>query len=76
MQRNLLEILLNQTGIRLYLQFPIDLEPNGRTIGVPNQSEKVNTIWFRFDLIRFRKDFSVCIYTDSILFSKNDAFKL
>ena len=22
----------------------------------------VNTIWFRFDLIRFRKDFSVCNY--------------
>jgi len=29
---------------------------------VPNQSRKmVNTIWFRFDSIRFRKDFSVCI---------------
>ena len=27
---------------------------------VPNQSKNGNTIWFRFDLIRIRKYFSVC----------------
>ena len=32
-QRNLFEILLNQPEIRLYLPFPIDLDPNGRPFG-------------------------------------------
>ena len=32
-QRNIFEILLNQTEIRLYLPFPIDLEPNRRPLG-------------------------------------------
>ena len=36
---------------------PIDLESNGRQFC--NRCI-VNTVWFRFDLIRFRKDFSVC----------------
>ena len=30
---NIFEILLNQTEIRLYLPFPIDLEPNERPFG-------------------------------------------
>ena len=42
------EILLNQTEIRLYFSF--DLEQNGCC-------QIVNTIWFRFDLIRF-----FCVY--------------
>ena len=63
-QRNLFGILLNQTEIRLYLLW-IDWfgTINGQCpFAVPNQSRKmVNTIWFHFDLIRFRKDFTVCI---------------
>ena len=31
-QRNFFDILLNQTEIRLYLPFPIDLEQNGRPL--------------------------------------------
>ena len=51
--RNLFGILLNQPKIRLYLPFSlIDLEQQSRKM--------VNTIWFGFDLIRFRKYFSVC----------------
>ena len=40
---------------------------------VPNRSENGNTIWFGFDLIRFRKEFSVCSeysWTDKNLHSK------
>ena len=32
-RRNFFGILLNQTGIRLYLPFPVDLEPNGSSFG-------------------------------------------
>ena len=39
-QRNLLEILLNQTEIRLYLPFSIDLDVRkSMSVAVPNQSE-------------------------------------
>ena len=38
-QRNLFEIVINQTQINRYM---------------------VNAIWFRFDLTRYRNDFSVC----------------
>ena len=47
----------------IYL-FPIDLKPNGHVRLVSNQSEngKYNLIsaYFRFDSIRFRKNFSMC----------------
>ena len=39
---------------------------NGRPFVVPNQSKMVDTIWFRFDLIIFQKDFSVCIKLDML----------
>ena len=49
-QRNISKILLNETEIRLYLPFP-------DWFGTKNQFQinrcMVNTIWFRFDLIRF-----------------------
>ena len=58
-QITIFEILLNQTEIRLYLPctdwFSRKIFQISRKI--------VNTIWFRFDLIRFRKDFSVCATT-------------
>ena len=55
------EILFNQTEIRLYLPFS-DWFGTKRTVSVWFQidREMLNTIWFRFDLIRFGKDFSVC----------------
>ena len=40
--------------------YTIDLEPNGRPIGFKSIGKMVNTIWFRFDSIRFQKDFTVC----------------
>ena len=49
--------------------FPIDLEPSGRTfVWLKINRKLVNTIWFRFDLISFRKDFSVYaqLYTCNI----------
>ena len=55
--------------------FLIELDPNGRPFGSNGKSEMVNTIWFRVDLIRFRKDFSVCtLYTINV--RVNDAFFL
>ena len=62
-QRNIFEILLNQTQIRLYLTFSsIDLEQQTDTVRLLFQINlyMVNTIWFGFDLLRFRKYFSVC----------------
>ena len=47
------EIFLNQTEIRSYIPF------SDWSIVQINQ-KMVNTIWFQVDLIRFRKDFSVC----------------
>ena len=67
-QRNLSKILTNLTEIRLYYNFPIDLEPNRRLFGSWSSvwfqinRKMVNTIWFRFDLIRFLKYFSECAY--------------
>ena len=50
------EILLNQTEIRLYLPFSsIDLEQQTDSARLVFQiyRKMVNTIWFRFYLIRF-----------------------
>ena len=46
-------------------QFPIDLEQETDTVRLLFQINRcmVNTIWFRFDLIRFGKDFPVFIHT-------------
>ena len=60
-RRIFFEILLNQTEIRLYLPFS-DLFETERTCAFVFRINRrmVNTILFRFDLIRFRKKFSVC----------------
>ena len=62
-QRNLFEILLNQTKIRLYLPFSDWFGTKRTFFWFQLNWKMVNKIWFRFDLIRFRKDFSVCIVT-------------
>ena len=59
-QRNLFEILLNQTEIRLYLPFFDWFGTKRTSVWFQINWKMVNTIWFLFDLIRFRKYFSVC----------------
>ena len=54
------EILLNQTEIRLYLPFSDWLGAKRTSVWFQINRKMVNTIWFRFELIRFRKDFSMC----------------
>ena len=59
-QRNLFQIALNQTQIRLYLPCTDWFGTANRRspFAIPNQSCcMVNTIWFGFDLIRFKKDY-------------------
>ena len=54
---NLFEFLLIQTEIRLYSPFSdcFDLKQQTDVSLNPNQSDMVNTIWFRFELIRIQK---------------------
>ena len=59
-QRNLFEILLTQTEIRLHLPFSGWFGTKRTSVWFQSNRKMVNAIWFRFDLIRFRKDFSVC----------------
>ena len=60
-QRNIFEIFLNQAKIRLYLPCTAWFgTTNGCPFGFISIGKIVNTIWFRFYLIRIRKDFSVC----------------
>ena len=60
--RKLFEILLNQTQIRLYLPSSSDwCETKRNSVWFQIYWKMVNKIWFRFDLIIFRKKFSVCI---------------
>ena len=58
-QRNIFQ---NQTEIRLYLPYSDWFLEQQTDASVRFQINRkmVNTIWFRFDLIIFRKDFSVC----------------
>ena len=58
-QRNLFEILLNQSEIRWYLPFPDWFRTKRMSVWFQINRKMVTTIWFRFDLTRFRKDFSV-----------------
>ena len=58
-QRNLFEILLNQTEIRLYLPFSDWFGTKLTSVWFQINRNMVNTIWYRFDLIRFGKDISV-----------------
>ena len=59
-QRNLFEILLNQTEIRLYLPFSEWFGTKQMSVWCQINRKMINTIWFRFDLIRFRKDYFMC----------------
>ena len=64
-QRDLFEILLNKPEIRFYLSFSGWFETKRRSVWFPINRKMVNTIWFWGDLIRFRKDFSVCDISSS-----------
>ena len=55
------ELLLNQTEIRLYLPFSDWFKTKQASVWFEINRKMVNKIWFQFDLIRFRKDFSVCV---------------
>ena len=73
--RNLLKSNRNQI---IFTIFPTDLDPNGRPFWSKSIVKFVNTIWVRDDLIRFRKDLSVCTWVasnipvaDQICFSAN-----
>ena len=57
-QRNLFEILLNQPEIRLYLPLSNWFSTKRTSVWFQINRKMVNIIWFRFDLTRFRKDFS------------------
>ena len=59
-QRNIFEILSNQTEIRLYLPYNDWFGTKRTSVLFQINLCMANTIWFRFDLIRFRKYFSVC----------------
>ena len=54
-----LEILLNQPEIRLYLPFSDWFRIKRTSVWFQINRTMENTIWFRFDLIRFGKDFPV-----------------
>ena len=60
-QRNLFVIVLNQTEIRLYLPFSDWFGTKRTSVWFQINRKMVNTVWFWFDLIKCRKDFSVCI---------------
>ena len=59
-QRNHFEILLNQTNIRLYLPFSDWFGTKRMSVWFVSNRKMINTIWFRFDLIRFDKIF-LCV---------------
>ena len=52
-RRNLFEILLNQTEIRLNLPFPDWFGTKRTSVWFQISRKVVNTIWFPFDLTRF-----------------------
>ena len=64
-QRNLFEVLLNQTKITSYLPLTDWFGTKRTHVWFQNIRKMVNTIWFRFDLIGFRKYFSVCANTSA-----------
>ena len=59
-KKNLFQILSNQTKIRLYLPFSDWFGPKQTSVWFQINQKMVNKIWFQFDFIIFRKDFSVC----------------
>ena len=71
-QRNLFEILLNLNEIRLYLPFFNWFGTKQTSTWLQINRETVNTIWFRFDSIRFWNDFSVCRISAKNIFFQHD----
>ena len=59
-RRNIFQILLNRTELRLYLPFSDWFETKRTSVWFQIDRKIVNTIWYRFDLIRSRKYFSAC----------------
>ena len=59
-QRNLFQILLNYTQIRLYLPFSDSFGTRQTSVWSQISRWMENTIWFMFDWIRFGEYFSVC----------------
>ena len=59
-QRNFSEFLLNQPEIRLYLPFPDWFGSKRTSVWIQINRNMVNTIWFQVNLIRLRKNVSVC----------------
>ena len=54
------DTLFNQIEIKLYLPFSNWFGTKWTSVWFQINRKIVNTIWFRFDLIRFQKYFSVC----------------
>ena len=59
-QRKLFQILFSQTEIRLYLPFSNWVGSKRTSIWFQFNRKIVNTIRFRVDLIKLRKNFTVC----------------
>ena len=62
-QINIFAILFNQPEIRLYLSFSDWFGTKPKPVSFQINRKIVNKIWFRVDLIRFRKYFSACTFT-------------
>ena len=65
-QRNLSEISLDQTEIRLYLPFSDWFWTKRTSVWCQINRKMANTIWYRLDLIRFRKYF-LCVKSISLI---------
>ena len=65
-ERNLFEILIIQTDIRLYLPFSDWFGTKRTSFWFQINRKMVNTVWFRFDLVEFEK-ISLCVvpFTDA-----------
>ena len=61
-QTNIFEILLNQPEVRLYLLFSDWFGSKWTSVWIQINRKILNTIWLQVDLIRFRKNFSVCAF--------------
>ena len=59
-RKSFLKPFLNQPGIMLYLPCSGWFGSKRMSVWFQINRKMVNTIWFRVDLMRFRKDFSVC----------------
>ena len=62
-----IEILLNQPEIRLYLPFSDRFWTKRTSVWSKINRRIVNTILYRFDILRFRKYFSMCRYHASLI---------